>query len=212
MKQYRGSSLVVALMVLSGILLFIFTNKDNLIRQERLTQSYYQNYLQNKLKIVELSDKNKLDEHCQKSKIEKGMIKLEKLNYFFACHSLFLNLREVRKKYIQTDDLSKLIHLEVAKKDLYHINTLAELPESSLADPKIVITNNKINERLARDFFGIIITDYPFNITGRRIYGTLYSNYHNSDRNLTYKKEVIENLQNKYWHYQPYSRNLLGDD
>lgn len=212
MKCYQGSSLVVTLMVLSSILLIIFINKDNLIRQEKLTQFYYQKSLEDKLKLVELNNKNRLDEFCQKYKIEKGMIKLERVNYFFACYSLFLNIKLVKKKYIQIDDLSKLINLELARKDIYYINKLADLPESSLSNPKIVIVNNEINESLEQDFYGIIITHYPFNITGKRIYGTLYSSYHNLDRKLTYKKEVIENLQNKYWHYQPYSRNLLGND
>lgn len=212
MKLHRGSILIISLIILSGILMFVFISRDNLIKQEKLSLLYYQKYLENRFNLVDLLSIDKLDELCKIQQTEKGKVELDRLNYYFSCHSLFLNMKEVRKKYIQIENIKKLIHLEMAKDNIYVISSLADLPESGLSNPQIVILKNAINEQLDKDFYGIIITDYPLSITGRKIYGTVYSSYKNGDRNLTYKKEVIENLQNRYWHYQPHSRNLLGDD
>ena len=76
---------------------------------------------------------------------------------------------------------------------------------------------NKIDEKLDKDFYGIIITQDYFDITGKgKIYGALYSSFDNvrEERNLTFKKSVIANLDNKFsiWQEIPYSRNVLKND
>lgn len=77
-----------------------------------------------------------------------------------------------------------------------------------------MIAQNEINENLPEDFYGIVITDYLFDITGKKMYGTLYSSYDNArkERNLTFKKEVIRQLEAKYsyWRYLANSENMIG--
>ncbi|MBS9783528.1 MAG: DUF2572 family protein, partial [Pasteurella sp.] len=72
-----------------------------------------------------------------------------------------------------------------------------------------------INEKLAYNFYGIIITDYFFDITGKKFYGKLYSSYDNKreERNLSYNKTVIKYIKKNYstWSYLPHSQNILHE-
>ncbi len=74
---------------------------------------------------------------------------------------------------------------------------------------------NDIDENLPQDFYGIVITDYLFDIRGKKMYGVLYSSYDNAreERNLTFRRAVINNLENKYsyWKYLPNSENSIGN-
>ncbi|MCO4166183.1 hypothetical protein L1M14_01245 [Actinobacillus suis] len=74
-----------------------------------------------------------------------------------------------------------------------------------------------IDETLSQDFYGIIITNHYFDIKGNaKFYGILYSSYDNNreERNITFKKNVVLNLENKYAHWQelPDSRNMLNNE
>ena len=74
----------------------------------------------------------------------------------------------------------------------------------------------QIEERLDEHFYGIIITDYYFDITGsKRVYGVLYSTFDNEreERNLTFRRAVVDNLEKKYskWHLVPNSKNILNN-
>lgn len=212
MRLYSSGSVITSLMLMSSFLLLFFINKDNLIKQNGLKELYYHQYLENKFALLDKLELKRLNELCKKQKKEVGKVRLNKLNYYFSCHSLFVDLKENGRNYIFLKKLNKQFNLESVKEEIYYVNELSDFPDSNLSNPKVVIANKDIEGRLERDFYGIVITNYPFNIFGKRIYGIVYSGYNNGDRNLIYKKEVIENLQNRYWHYQPYSRNLLGDD
>lgn len=56
----------------------------------------------------------------------------------------------------------------VPNQEIYTIHSLAELPSSSEREPKIVLAKNAINENLPQEFYGIVITDYLFDITGKK--------------------------------------------
>lgn len=100
MKTYSGSSLIITLVMLSSVLLFIFINKDDLIKQNRLTQHYYYQYLENKLELINQLDQEKLNELCKQQKNEMGKVGLNKLNYYFSCYSLFVDIKKNSRKYI----------------------------------------------------------------------------------------------------------------
>ena len=87
---------------------------------------------------------------------------------------------------------------------------MSELPDTTLSTPKIVVAKNAIDEKLEKNFYGVIITDYYFDITGsKKIYGVLYSSFDNlrEERNLTFSRAVVENIAARYAHWTrlPYS-------
>ena len=90
---------------------------------------------------------------------------------------------------------------------------MSELPETTISTPKIVVAKNAIDEKLEKNFYGIIITDYYFDITGsKKIYGVLYSSFDNlrEERNLTFSRTVVENIAARYAHWTrlPYSNHF----
>ena len=90
---------------------------------------------------------------------------------------------------------------------------MSELPETTISTPKIVVAKNAIDEKLEKNFYGIIITDYYFDITGsKKIYGVLYSSFDNlrKERNLTFSRAVVENIATRYAHWArlPYSNHF----
>lgn len=212
--HFKGSILLISLVMLSGILAIIFITKDRLIIQETVTQNLNLSYLNAKFKLVEniQKDKNTL---CQQQKQEEIKIDTSGMIYQFFCkfNSIFIE-EPNSKKYVQVTEISQLMDIEKYKNQIIHINSLSDLPESSLENPRIVIADNEIDERLLNNFYGIIITDYFFDITGKQFYGKLYSTFDNDriERNLSYKSSVIENLKQQYgeWEYLPHSQNLLS--
>lgn len=86
------------------------------------------------------------------------------------------------------------------------INTLAELPPTSPTEPKIVVVTQDIDEKLTRDFYGILITQHHFNLkNGAKMYGVLYTTQESdkSNRYVTYSREVVKYFDEHYsiWHF-----------
>ncbi len=215
-KRFNASSLLVSLILVSGILAVIFLTKEQLLGQEELSLAYYKRYLSEK---ILLKNKLKEGEQCQNSKIEKISEKIGNRKYYYSCEkkSLFIDQKPPKEKYITFTDIQEFLDLERYGKYVTYIYSLSELPKSSEEDPQIVMVKNKIDEKLDKDFYGIIITQDYFDITGKgKIYGALYSSFDNvrEERNLTFKKSVIANLDNKFsiWQEIPYSRNVLKND
>ncbi|MEG9489021.1 DUF2572 family protein [Mannheimia indoligenes] len=220
--QKNASALLVSLILISSILAIFFLTKEKWIRQQNITQFYSEKYLADKYYILALykQDKNKLCQKLKKDMIIQSDFSPQKLNflqYQFECqfNSLFKDKKPSKEKYIPFTQLSDYLDLaNVPAQEIYTIRSLSELPSSSEDNPKIIIAQNEINENLPQDFYGIVITDYLFDITGKKMYGTLYSSFDNAreERNLTFKKEVIAQLEAKYsyWQYLPHSENTIG--
>lgn len=217
----NASALLVSLILIVSILSLLFLSKDKFIRQEKLSGFYSEKYLSDKFHLLSLykQDKGEICRHFQKASITQTDLSTQKAyftKYQFTCrfNSLFKDKKPTKEKYIRFAKLEDYLDLSnVKREEIYFIRSLAELPESTLESPKIVVAQNEINETLPQNFYGIVITDYLFDITGKRMYGTLYSSYDNEreERNLTFKKEVLANLEMKYsyWDYLPNSANLL---
>ncbi|MEG9544547.1 DUF2572 domain-containing protein [Mannheimia sp. HC-2023] len=220
--QKNASALLVSLILISSILAILFLTKEKWISQQNITQFYSEKYLADKYHFLALykEDKNKLCQKLKKDMIIQSDFSPQKLNflqYQFECqfNSLFRDKKPTKEKYIPFVQSSDYLDLaNVPSQEIYTIRTLSELPPSSEDNPKIVIAQNEINENLPQDFYGIVITDYLFDITGKKMYGALYSSFDNAreERNLTFKKEVISQLEAKYsyWQYLPHSENTIG--
>ncbi|QLB15576.1 hypothetical protein A6B39_08975 [Mannheimia granulomatis] len=218
----NASTLLVSLILVVSILLLLFLSKDKFIRQEKLSSFYAEKYLSDQFRLFSLhkKDKSEICRDLKKEKITQADLSTQKFyftQYQFTCrfYSLFKDKKPTKEKYIRFTQREDYLDLSnVKREDIYFIRSLAELPESTLDNPKIVVAQNEINETLQQNFYGIVITDYLFDITGKRMYGTLYSSYDNEreERNLTFKKEVLANLEMRYsyWNYLPNSENLLG--
>lgn len=217
----NASALLVSLILIISVLSLLFLSKDKFIRQEKLSGFYSEKYLADKFNLLSLHKKVKTEicRDLKKEKITQVDLSIQKfyfIQYQFTCgfYSLFKDKKPTKEKYIRFAKLEDYLDLSnVKREDIYFIRSLAELPASTLDNPKIVVAQNEINETLQQDFYGIVITYYLFDITGKRMYGTLYSSYDNEreERNLTFKKEVLANLEMKYsyWDYLPNSANLL---
>ncbi|QIM67443.1 hypothetical protein A4G16_08730 [Mannheimia granulomatis] len=221
-KAQNGSVLLVALILIASILSILFLSKDKFIQQSAIGHFYAEKALLDNSQFIHLyqKDKSEICHDLKKVVINQKEIS-SKSSYFlvyqFSCrfNSLFKDKKPTKEKYIHFKRLEDYLDLSnVKKEEIYFIRKLSELPESTIDDPKIVIAQNEINETLPQNFYGIVITDYLFDITGKRMYGTLYSSYDNEreERNLTFKKEVLANLEMKYsyWDYLPNSENFLG--
>ncbi|OOH91458.1 hypothetical protein BMT54_02120 [Pasteurellaceae bacterium 15-036681] len=213
-----ASSLLVSLIILTTIFSLIFLFKDDLISREKITQNYYQNYLNSKLKVFDKIKQNKQQE-CEHQKKEKIVFEFEKIKYQFNCvqTSLFIQPKPTRDKYIAVDDIHRWLDLDTYQQAVVYIKSLAELPNSSEQAPRIAIALNDIDENITKDFYGIIITDYYFDIKGsRKMYGVLYSSFDNAreERNLTYRRAVVDNLEKMHsqWHYLTHSQTILNYD
>lgn len=223
MRKYQGSALLVSLILIFSLLSVLFLSKDKWISQQNVSTFYAEKYLADKHKLLAVypEDKNKICEDQKKEMITQedlNAISFYFLQYQFSClfHSLFKDKKPSKEKYISFSDLKEYLDLaNVPSDEIYRIRSFSELPPSSENNPKIVIAQNEINENLPSDFYGIVITDYLFDITGKKMYGTLYSSFDNAreERNLTFKKEVMANLESKYsyWRYLAGSENLLGE-
>lgn len=218
MRYYSASSLFVSLIMLSGIGVLLFLSRSYWLGNERVSQYHYETYLSEKLAILEYIKLDK-DQECNKYQKENISFKLIDLYYGFHCkfETIFIKPKPTKEKYILVDNVYEWLDLEQFSSNIHLVASLSELPESSEDNPKIIRTTQAIDERLTQPFYGIVITEYPFNYTDKRIYGTIYSSYSGNDpnrRNLSYKKAVIQNIErdNSYWRYLPNSINLLHNE
>lgn len=215
-KCFKATAGIVSLILMMSLLFVLFVNKDNKLRIERVSQNEYQHYLVKKLNLIQylLKDKNQL---CEQYKKEKLKLKVSGLIYQFSCKNENIFVKEpTTKKYVSFTNIQDFLDVNKFEKQIIHIKTLNDLPKTSSANPSIVIAENEIDGRLKRNFYGIIITDHYFDITGKKFYGKLYSSYDNKreERNLSYSKTVIKNLKKKFgkWTYMINSQYILNEN
>lgn len=214
-KKLESSSLLSSLLILASIMTLLFLTKENWLKQESVANGYYQQYLSSKMALL-----NKLDQdQCANQQKEEIQEMVNILPYSYLCEksSLFIKPKPTKDKYIAVDNIAHWLDLKTYQSDILYISSLSELPKNSEANPKIVVAKNAINEKLEDNFYGIIITDYYFDITGsKKIFGVLYSSFDNAreERNLTFRKTVVDNLEKQYsrWHILPNSKNLLKNE
>lgn len=217
-RYYSASSLLVSFVLLSMIGVILFINRDYFINNENISQNNYQNYLSDKLWLIEY---NKIDKEleCKKQKKETIYFRFNDLTYSFHCQfsSIYIKPKPTKEKYIFVENITDWLDVKAYQQQIFPIYSLDELPETSEENPKIIQVMQDIDQRLTQPFYGIVITDYLFNFTDKRIYGTIYSSHSGNDpnrRNLSYKKNVIQNIERDYsnWHYLSHSNSLLNDE
>lgn len=209
----KASSILVSLIIISGVLTLIFLSQDRWLHQEKISLGHYQHYLSGQLRLSKIIQAN---DECAQQKKPQIQVEIGEVIYRYACEkeSIFIQPKPTKDKYIAFTHIQNWLDIENFQSEISYISSLTELPKTSESAPKIVIAKNAIDERLPEHFYGIIITDYYFDITGnKKIYGALYSSFDNlrEERNLTFKKSVIDNLDNHYakWHLLPYSKSLF---
>lgn len=214
-RKYQGSSLLSSLLILSGILTLLFFAKENWLKQESIANGYYQKYLSSKMALFKKLDQDQCATIQQQEITENVKI----LPYSYLCEksSLFIKPKPTREKYIAFDNIENWLDLKKYKSEILYITSLSELPKNSETTPRIVVAKNAIDEKLEDNFYGIVITDYYFDITGsKKIFGVLYSSFDNEreERNLTFRKAVVDNLEKQYseWHLVPNSKNVLKNE
>ncbi len=215
-KQLSGTVGIISVILIAGMLLLLFLNKDNGLKIEKVTQNEYRHYLIKKFNLANYlkKDKNQLCQHYRKDELK---LKVSGLIYQLSCKNKHIFIKEPSsKKYVSFTDIQQFLDLDEYKKEIIHIKTLDDLPKTSRTRPRIVIADNDIDGRLKRNFYGIIITDHYFDITGRKFYGKLYSSYDNAreERNLSYNKTVIKNIKIEYgrWSYILNTQHLLNEN
>lgn len=214
-KKLEGSSLLSSLLILSGILTLLFFAKENWLKQESVANGYYQKYLSSKMALLKKLDQDQCNTYQKQEVTEEVKI----LPYSYLCEksSLFIKSKPTREKYIAFDNIENWLDLKKSQSEILYITSLSELPKNSETTPRIVVAKNAIDEKLEDNFYGIVITDYYFDITGnKKIFGVLYSSFDNAreERNLTFRKAVVDNLEKQYseWHLAPNSKNLLKNE
>ncbi len=215
--RFRAQVLYISLILLSSISAILFLLKDKHLNQDNISTFYYEQYLADKAKLLPFLHQDHLV-RCEQQKMQKINEPIGLLNYQFYCrfNTVFKKAKPTRK-YVEFQKIEDIFNIVDTKYKFYEITTLEALPESSEAEPKIVIAKNAIEGNLPKDFYGIVITNYFFDVSGKhKIYGALYSSFDNAreERNITFKKEVINNLDRHYayWSYLPHSRNILPDE
>ncbi|WP_170143762.1 DUF2572 family protein [Otariodibacter oris] len=198
-------------------MLFIFLSYDSLLIKDRKRLADYHRYLNDKINLLTMVNDN-YDQRCRLSKQPQNNIEFDYINYGFNCtfNSIFIKPKPTKSKYIQVDNINEWLDLTTYQEHIHYIASLSELPHSSINDPKVVVALNDIDEKLKKNFYGIVITNHYFDITGKKIYGVIYSSYDNArkERNLTYKRKVIDNLEQQLstWYYLPQSKNILSNE
>lgn len=195
-RYFQGNILIVALVMLSGLCLFLFITTDHLLGRQKTTYHLHYQYLKNKIQLIDELNQNE-NQVCQT--IQQEIIRFP--HYSFACQkqSLFINVPT--KSYIAYQHISQQFAVEHYPSAIYTIQHLAELPVTTRENPKIVKITDPVDDALPQHFYGIIITDSYFDIKGKyNIYGALYSSYPNKrkERNLSYDKVVIEQLNKMF--------------
>lgn len=216
--HHQGSSLFVSILLLLSIFSFLFLGKEKLFFYQKQIQKYQLAELPERWQFA-LDYQQNNHQLCAMQKQNSVIKSYQHIQYSIHCEfrSLFLQPKPTKEKYIQVENINEWLDLDHYHQFFYPIKTLADLPNSDENDPKIAIALNAIDETLTKNFYGIIITDYLFDIKGKgKIFGTIYSTYNNQreERNLTYRRKVIDNLEEKFsrWEYLPYSRNILANE
>lgn len=214
-RYYSANVISVSLILLTTILIGIFLGKDQLLGYQKQSQYMYQHYLSDKFQLIESLEKSRKDE-CKNRKTETIIEQFQGVQYRFNCvrKSFFIQPKPTKEKYIQVNDFKEWIDIDYYQNEIVEIRSLDELPESSEKNPKIVRTLNDIDDALLKNFYGVIITEHYFDIRGKyKIYGTVFSRYDNQreERNLTYKRSVIDAIENQFsrWEYIPRTQNIL---
>lgn len=216
MRLYKFDAMIlwVGLLSLSGILSLIFLAREKFISYEHHANHYYQQYLTDKMTLLKYSELDEESE-CQQAKDNQINIALKHLRYQFHCEKLGFFIDALpSKKAVIFKRISDHLSLDETI-PLIRLNSLADLPLSSVTEPKIVILEQDIDEKLSRDFYGILITSHKFKLkNGAKIYGVLYSSDESNKNNryITYHREVVKYFDQHYskWRFLPYSRNLLN--
>lgn len=226
-RHYPASTLLVSLMILSGLLAFVFLSKDHWLSQEKISRYDYQRYLNAKWALAprlteedktytpkcRAANEGKLGKHLESTPLV--LQKADALSFGIYCqfHSFFLKGRPT-KKSVETADYAVYLNEEIVNTNKLEIADLAHLPVNSADTPKIVVFTQDVEGKLNADFYGIIITTHRLQLKhGAKFYGTLYSP-HTEDgksRYITHSAQAMANLEKQHsaWHYQPQSRNLL---
>ncbi|WP_301099773.1 DUF2572 family protein [Otariodibacter sp.] len=215
--QYRANVLFISLFMIMGIMLFIFLSYDSFLIKDRKRLADYHHYLNDKINLLMIIADD-YDVMCRSSKQPKNHIEFDYIKYEFNCtfKSIFIKPKPTKSKYIQTNNINEWLDLTTYQEHIYYFSSLSELPNSSITNPQIAIATNEIDEKLTKNFYGIIITEYFFDITGKKIYGVIYSSYDNArkERNLSYKRKVVDNIEQKLstWYYLSQSKNILSNE
>lgn len=208
------SSLIMLMALLS--LMFIAWDNENLIWRSDLSQQ--EHYLTDKWHFSHLNEHD-WQTQCQHAQQNYVFFAKKQLKIRAECVRYRFFIRSVpTKKYLQIKQFSDVIDLERFGKAVHIISHLNDLPNTSLETPKIVQFMQPIDGRLTQDFYGIILTEYPFHITDKKIYGMLISTTDNVEmgqkRNLTFKREIVNYFDHTYqqWHFLPHSLRIVGYD
>ncbi|VTR21985.1 Uncharacterised protein [Actinobacillus pleuropneumoniae] len=146
------------------------------------------------------------DNECRQTKRNEINVELTHSVYQFYCEqSSFFIGNLPSKKTVVFEQISDYLRLNETI-PITQINTLAELPPTSPTEPKIVVVTQDIDEKLTRDFYGILITQHYFNLkNGAKMYGVLYTTQESdkSNRYVTYSREVVKYFDEHYsiWHF-----------
>lgn len=216
-KKFKSYSLLTTLMLLSGLLMLIFFSKEQILHYQKVTHNEYYHYLEDRFQLADIMKSGNNDEDCQLQKKEEVIKKHKKIKFSFLCRfsSIFLNRKpETTEKYIAFSNIEDYLDIPTYQDKVFYIRSLKELPPSSIDNPKIVFVLNSIDESLAKDFYGVIITQHYFHIAGKhkKVYGVLYSSYNNKAVNIIHNKEVVNNLEQQFshWEYVPHSKSFLN--
>lgn len=202
-QLFHASSLLASLILLSGLLILLFLHKESWLGLESSSLMDYERYLSRRITLLNSMYK---EDVCHDKKESFVKIKVGEEIYQYACQekSIFLQPKPTKEKYIQVDNIKHYLDVDTYRSEIYFISHLSELPETTISTPKIVVAKNAIDEKLEKNFYGMIITDYYFDITGsKKIYGVLYSSFDNlrEERNLTFSRAVVENIAARYAHW-----------
>lgn len=210
--SFQGNVSILSLIVLSILLTFLFITKDDILSEKKITHNYHYQHLNDNYNLI---SEIRRDEDIVCSQLKKEKIVFS--SYSFNCIKRSFFVKKPTKSYVEYQQISQYLNNDDYKDNIYLIDKLEEFPLTSIDNPKIVKVLDNIDGELPNHFYGIIITDNYFDIKGRyNLYGVLYSSYDNKrkERNISYKKEVIENIENQLssWSYLAHSKSLLSNE
>lgn len=226
-RHYPAGALLVSLIMLSGLLAFLFLSKDRWLSQEKISRYDYERYLTAKWALVphlteevkaytpkcRAANVGKIGKHLESSPLVLQQADTLAFRIYCQFHSFFLKGKPT-KKSVETADYSTYLNEEIVNTNKLEIADLAQLPANSVDTPKIVVFTQDVEGKLNADFYGIIITTHRLQLKhGAKFYGTLYSPHaeDGKSRYITHSAESMAHLEKQHsaWYYQPQSRNLL---
>ncbi|QIW16499.1 hypothetical protein A4G20_09200 [Pasteurellaceae bacterium RH1A] len=224
--KYSANVLLTALVLLSGLATILFLSQDKLLHQEAMTQAYYGDYLKSLNEIhqekeaQEKSRPNK-DVICNQKQTEKIEIRKKHLQYLFQCVEVNLFKDKTKlptKKHLLLDEIEDNLNIDEFSAYILQLDSLDKLPKNTDDKPYIIKFTREIeNGILPHSFYGLIITEHPFNlnVTRDKIYGLVISAQaldSTTDRSVTRNRNVISTLSQLYqhWYYVPNSQRIVG--